>query len=333
MNFALSANDFNILPVFGRTLTIPIVNDPAREDAETFILRIVETGGTHDVPITIEKNDQPPAATLSISPRTASLTEGATQNFTVTLNPASTKTVTVKCKTLAGGDAVAGDDYTAVDETLTFGAGETTKTCSLATIDDSDSEADTETVSFGLADAAGGDVETDGSGGVTIATGHESFNVSIADNDQPASTLSFPVTTPSVDEGVGAAAVMVKLAASRPIVSDVTVRCKTGNSSAVAPGDFMAVDRLLTFSPCDVAGASTTDVTKTCSIPIIDDALDEAAETLTIEISAPTGGAMIAGGMTRESDTLTILEDASDPRCMEVIETNYREIWSIFSIQ
>ena len=165
-----------------RTITIPIINDTAREDDEVFIFRVQilgPGGSTVNVPITIEKNDQPPAS-LSISPASnVQITEGGTQIFTVTLNPVSAQTVTVKCSSVDGG-AEAPEDYTEVDETLTFAPGETAKTCSLVTIDDQvDEPATTETVVFGLVDAKGGDVETDGSGGVSVATGHDTFLVTI----------------------------------------------------------------------------------------------------------------------------------------------------------
>jgi hypothetical protein len=47
-------------------------------------------------------------------------------DFTVTLSPASTQTVTVSYAT-ADGTAVSGSDYTATNGTLTFAAGETSK--------------------------------------------------------------------------------------------------------------------------------------------------------------------------------------------------------------
>ena len=90
-------------------VVIPIVNDSDAEDDEHFFLTV---NGT-DHRITIQKNDQPQSV-FSISPRTVSITEGDTQNFTVTMNPASTLTATVRCQTLSGGDAVAGQDYTVV---------------------------------------------------------------------------------------------------------------------------------------------------------------------------------------------------------------------------
>ena len=71
--------------------------------------------------------------TLSIAD--AAVAEGGTAEFVVTLTPASTETVTVRYQT-KNGTALAGSDYTETSETLTFTAGQTTKTILVATVDD-----------------------------------------------------------------------------------------------------------------------------------------------------------------------------------------------------
>ncbi|UOE43478.1 glycoside hydrolase family 3 N-terminal domain-containing protein [Agromyces larvae] len=58
---------------------------------------------------------------------------GDTVEVAVNLTNAATGAQTVRV-TSGGGTAVAGDDYTALDETLTFAEGETTKTVSVATV-------------------------------------------------------------------------------------------------------------------------------------------------------------------------------------------------------
>ena len=67
--------------------------------------------------------------------------EGDTAQFVVTLTPASSKQVTVSYST-ADGTAKASEDYTAASSTtLTFTAGDTTKTVSVATTEDTRNEA------------------------------------------------------------------------------------------------------------------------------------------------------------------------------------------------
>ena len=78
---------------------------------------------------------------------------GASIGFAVTLNRAASGAVTVDYAT-ADGTAVAGEDYTATGGTLTFGAGETEKTVSVALLDDGHDEGK-ETFSLTLSNATG----------------------------------------------------------------------------------------------------------------------------------------------------------------------------------
>ncbi len=76
-----------------------------------------------------------------VSVADASAAEGDPVAFTVSLSAASDEQVTVAYAT-SGGTAAAGDDFTASSGTLAFGANETSKTVSVATIEDSDDEED-----------------------------------------------------------------------------------------------------------------------------------------------------------------------------------------------
>ena len=79
-------------------------------------------------------------------------------NFTVTLDQAATDTVTVDYAT-SDGTADAGDDYTAKSGTLSFSAGTTSKTISVAIEDDIENESD-ETFTVTLSNASGADLGT-----------------------------------------------------------------------------------------------------------------------------------------------------------------------------
>ena len=76
----------------------------------------------------------------------------------MTLDEAASGTVTVDYAT-ADGSAEAGDDYTAASGTLSFAAGETSKTISVAIDDDIDNESD-ETFTVTLSNASGADLGT-----------------------------------------------------------------------------------------------------------------------------------------------------------------------------
>ena len=83
--------------------------------------------------------------------------EGATLDFTVTLSRASGEAVTVDYGT-SDGTATAGSDYTATSGTLTFAAGETSKTVSVPVLDDSHDEG-SETMTLTLSNPSGAIVE------------------------------------------------------------------------------------------------------------------------------------------------------------------------------
>lgn len=166
-----------------KTVDVLVTGDTLVESDETFLVQLTAaTGGVITTPqatATIRNDDQPPVLpTLSIG--NATITEGnsgtVNMTFTVTLSQASASAVTVQYAT-ADGTAIAGSDYTAASGTLTFAAGQTSKTITVAVRGDTVAEA-TETFRLLLSNAAG----------ATIAAG--TGTGTITDNDQP------PVTAP-----------------------------------------------------------------------------------------------------------------------------------------
>ena len=91
--------------------------------------------------------------------------EGAVLAFAVTLSRAASRTLTVDYAT-SDGSAQAGVDYTAASGTLTFEAGESTKTIEVAVLDDSHDEGE-ETLTLTLSSASSG-LLTDGEATGTI---------------------------------------------------------------------------------------------------------------------------------------------------------------------
>ena len=88
--------------------------------------------------------------TLSVADAAVDEAEGATLDFQVTLSEALDSAVTVAYAT-SDNTAAAGSDYTAVSGTLTFAAGETQKTVSVAVLDDAHDEG-SETLTLTLSD-------------------------------------------------------------------------------------------------------------------------------------------------------------------------------------
>ena len=108
------------------------------------------------------------ASQLSIADATASEEDDSTIDFVVTLNPASDESVTVDYAT-ANGSASAGDDYTAKSGSLTFNAGDTTKTIQVSIIDDTVVD-NNETLTITLSNASGAEI-SDGQATGTITDG------------------------------------------------------------------------------------------------------------------------------------------------------------------
>jgi aryl-phospho-beta-D-glucosidase BglC (GH1 family) len=169
-----------------RTVGVPVVRDLIAESTETFALQLSgATGATltrASAIATIQDDDSisPPPPNVSIG--NVSLNEGhvttRTARFTVSLSAVASGPVTV-AYTTANGTATAGNDYTAKSGTLSFAAGETTKTIDVTIVGDKLVEAN-ETFLVRLTSAAGATIAT------SQATG------TIVNDDQPP-TVS-PVT-------------------------------------------------------------------------------------------------------------------------------------------
>ena len=172
------------------TFTVATLQDSIDETDETFTVTLssVSPASAASLPADVTATgtiiDDDSSSVLSIAD--ASADEGDSATFTVTLNPAVTAEVTVDYATsVETGDTAAQADFTANNGTLTFDAGDTTKTFTVATLEDSVDEVD-ETFTVTLSSASGANLASD-----ATATG------TITDDDQ--STLS--IADASADEG------------------------------------------------------------------------------------------------------------------------------------
>jgi chitinase len=141
---AASGNDVTI--AVGQStarLTVKSLQDTTDEPEETFLvnisdLRNAQVGDGVGQGSIVDDDAEPK---LTITGPTADVEEGKEATFTVTLDAASEKTVTVKWAT-ANDEATAGSDYTAATGTLSFAPGETSKTIPVSTRNDNDAESD-----------------------------------------------------------------------------------------------------------------------------------------------------------------------------------------------
>ena len=212
--------------------------------------------------------------TLSIdSPRVVEGDAGsASLTFTVTLAPASDKTVTVPYADSRTGTATAGADYAALAPgTLTFAAGERSKTITVSVIGDTAAESD-ETVVVALGKADGAAV------GTAAGTG------TIADDDT-VSALS--IDSPRVNEGdAGTVNLTFTVTLAPASTKEVTVEYAEGaGGTATAGADYTAiVPGTLTFA----AG----ETRKTIPVSVTGDTAVEGNETIRVVLSNPTNATL-----------------------------------------
>jgi len=112
---------------------------------------------------------------------------------------------------------------------------------------------------------------------------------------QPAQNLALSSSTYSAGEAGPAVVVVTRSGAS---TGTVTVQYSTANGTAQAGTDYTATSGTLTFA----AG----ETQKALSVPIFNDGIPEPAETFTVTLSNPTGGAVLGSPQVA---TITIVDD------------------------
>jgi len=262
-----------------QTIHAHINGDRVVEATETYRIRLsAPTNATiaDGVGIVTITNDDT-VALPSLSIADASIVEGNSgtkqMTLTVTLSAPATGPVTVGYAT-TNGTATAGTDYTAKSGTLSFAAGETSKTFQVAIAGDATSEAN-ESFKINLSNPAGA-VIADGEAIATITN----------DDAAPLPTLS--IADASIAEGnAGTKLLNLTVTLSRPAAGAVTVGYATADDTARAGSDYTAKSGTLSFA----AG----ETSKTIQVVVRGDTLVEGNEAFGVRLTSPTG-ATIADG-------------------------------------
>jgi hypothetical protein len=250
---------------------------------------------------------QPPPIALSVGD--AAVTEGnsgtANLNFTVTLAPAATATVSVDYAT-ADGTATAGADYTATSGTLQFLAGQTSKTVTVPVLGDTIDEAD-ETLTLNLSNPAGASIA------------HGQGTGTIVDDD----TSAVSIGNATVTEGnSGSVAALFTVSLSVPNSRPVTVNYQTADGTATAGSDYTAAAGTLTFAPGQTS--------QTVSVAVLGDTLSEPTETFAVNLTSPVNavlGTATGIGTILDNDAVTVsISDAS------VTEGNSGSVNAVFLV-
>lgn len=224
--------------------------------------------------------------------------------FVVSLSYPSDQVVTVGYAT-QDGTAVAGVDYTAKSGTLTFLSGVTSQTVSVVVRGDYLDEAD-ETVLLALSSPVNAKLPAEPGVG-TILDNDAAVRISIAD-----------VT---VAEGAENATFTVRLsAASGRLVEAIY---DTHAETATPDADYVPVSGTLVFAPGEIS--------KTISVPILQDPLDEASESFDVQLAGAVNATFddaVGRGFITDDDpvpTLTIDDVA-------VIEGDAGQVAAVFTV-
>ncbi|MFN8094776.1 MAG: Calx-beta domain-containing protein [Vicinamibacteria bacterium] len=265
-----------------KTIAVVVNGDTTVEPSETFTVTLSSPSGAtlaDGVGLgTITNDDTAPLPTLSTGD--VAVAEGnsgtGAATFTVTLSAASTSTVTVAYAT-ANGTATAGSDYVAQSGTLTFTAGQTSKTIAVVVNGDTTVEPN-ETFTVTLSSPSGATL-ADGVGLGTITNDDSATRPSLSIND---------VTLVEGNSGTRLAVFTVTL--SGVSTSAVSVAYSTANGTARAGNDYVAQSGTLTFA----AGQTT----RTIGVVVKGDRNTEPSETFSVLLSGAVGATIARGAGT-----------------------------------
>ena len=274
------------------TVTITAVDNAVDAPHKTVTVSATATNAQgitapQDVTLTILDDEAPPG--LSVAD--ASVDEGdsgsTTMTFTVTLNPVASGQVTVDWAT-ADGTARAGTDYTAGSGSLTFSAGDSSKTVSVTVAGD-DVDEPNETFTVTLSSASGADI-SDGTATGTITD----------DDDEP--TVTLVLSSNSITEVNQQSTVTATL--NHPSSEATTVTVSVSPVSPAVAGDYtLSTNRVLTIA----AGATTS--TGTVTVTSVNNTVDAPHKTVTVSATATN-----SLGVTAPDDvTLTIRDNDATP--------------------
>ena len=278
------------------TLPVATVDDDV-DEVNGLVTATIADGVTHragesdSATVPVADNDVRGA---TVTPTKLTVDEGDSASYTVVLASEPTANVTVAVQ-------VPEDVEVTVDETaLTFTAENwnQAQTVTVSTAQDADAVAD-EPVTIRHA-VSGGDYD---------AVAADSVEVTIIEDDTPRLLIANAVAAEGDEEM--AFAVRLSVLSSQT----VTVDWMTGDGTATAGTDYEAATGTLTFSALETQ--------QTIRVPIIDDDLDEAAETFTVALSNASNATVGDGEATSVivDNDLPVVSVAADPTAVEEGET------------
>ena len=288
----------------GATVDVALVNDDVAEVVETFQLVVssVENAGRGDsIGVATITDDDGLVQILVDDPDPVYEGDGASVVFTVRLSRADgADAVTVDYSTV-DGTAIAGDDYSAVSDTLIFGPDETTRTVTVALVNDAIVE---HPEAFRL---------VLGSPSVNAELGDGEATVLVLDDDG-LPTLSVTDAAAATEGSTASFAVTLSRASPQEVTVAyaAVVDPTAADEAAATPGlDYTAVSDTVAFA----ARATSATVT----VPLLGDSFDEHTETFWLRLSSPTAATIVDG-----TATGTITDDDPLPE-LSIIDASATE--------
>ncbi|MDQ3812480.1 MAG: aggregation factor core protein MAFp3, isoform C, partial [Armatimonadota bacterium] len=280
-----------------KSFTVPITNDSTQENTETVNLTLSSpTGGavlgTYKTSVlNIIDNDQPAVLEFWFPTFTGEERYG-TATIYVQRTGGSGGAVSVQYAT-SNGTATAGSDYTATSGTLSWADGDTGSKSFTIPITNDTTQEPTETINVALSNPTNRAVL--GTQGTAV--------VNITDNDE-AAILEFWTPTFTGEERYGTATIYVQRTGGSG--GAVSVQYATSNGTATAGSDYTTTTGTLSWGDGDTGSKSFT-------VPITDDALAEAMETVNLTLSNPSAGAVLGTQKTAilnitDNDETAVLE-------------------------
>jgi hypothetical protein len=255
-----------------KTISVPIRGDLLDEATETFNVRISNPYrvGITDALGVVRIVDNDPLPTISTTDVEAYEGSGGASDLSwpVSLSAVSGRQVRV-AYSITPGSAAYNTDYTVTPTTgtLTFPPGVRTRNVTISVLGDTTDEA-AETVNVSLLSPVN----------AVLAT--HSAVATIRDDDGPGIVISnSPVAS---EPGTATFTVSVPDPGSP---ETVTVDYATANGTATAPGDYQARSGTLTFAPYETS--------KTITVPVVADTVDEVDEYFFVNLGNPSGGAQL----------------------------------------
>lgn len=273
-----------------QTISVPIIGDTGDEADETFFVNLSNpsNAGILDGQAVGTIIDDDGLASLTIADQTLLEGDAGTTNavFAVTLSPASSSVVTVDYATVAG-TAVAGEDYTAVSDSLTFAVGETSQQIIIPVIGDMVDEGSSEQFTVQLSGASNANISDGLANGTitdddTVQIGH-GLGPQVFEGDSGLTPAVFTATLSTPADFV--------------ITVDYAVSSGYGDDGAKEGTDFQAASGTLTFQPGETV--------QTYTVNIIGDTDGETDETFSSLLSNASDNIAIVPNSSRA----TILND------------------------